>query len=81
MHAVLYHPHVHTSQLDMHIIIFCVLSCSLGPTVATLRDFCQMIWDVRTTMVVMVTKVVEGTKVGFQEKQLLYTRIIIYDFA
>jgi hypothetical protein len=47
-----------------------------GPTVATLRDFCQMIWDVRTTMVVMVTKVVEGTKVRSKQLISVYT---LYD--
>ena len=49
---------------------------SIGPTVATLRDFCQMIWDVRTTMVVMVTKVVEGTKVRSKQLISVYT---LYD--
>ena len=51
----------------------------IGPTVATLRDFCQMIWDVKTTMVVMVTKVVEGTKVSFLKKAIVIRTL--YDYA
>jgi protein tyrosine phosphatase len=33
-----------------------------GPTPQTLQDFCQMVWDAKFPMIVMVTKLMEGAK-------------------
>ena len=48
------------------VVIINIIPFSPGPNPSTLIDFCQMIKDTRTTMVVMVTKVIEGTKVKSQ---------------
>ena len=43
--------------------MFC-LNCS-GPNALTVSDFIQMVWDQRSPVLVMLTRLVEKGKVGF----------------